>query len=405
MFSPPLAPPCSETDTIEKYLRKAISNKGENKPLYIAGAPGTGKTACVNAVVKTLKSEVGKGILPAFEFISINGLKLKTPQDAYSSLWMEITGERLGAKTAQVRLDNLFRMTDNRSVRGLEDQENKTIILCLVDELDFLMKSDSVVYNLFDWPQYSSNHACLIVVGISNMMDLPARFSTRVASRLKSGLESLVFAPYTHKQIEEIINTRLEGLEIFDKMGLEYLARKSASSGDLRAALKVCQRSIEIFRDSLSSELRRAGNVKIGKPFTPIIAALTEHNEKPILASLSRSCLLDKAIHVSMYKEYISSGVLGMTSHEIWDRFQDLMELISAADNPELDLTAPPMSIFLGRLNHMCDTGLLNRNTDKTSGSHISSCVLSSALHMSDTFAYFAKTPFAPLINPTVGTK
>jgi len=174
---------------------------------------------------------------------------------------MEISGERLGAKAAMARLHSLF--TSSGGSGGHSGSNNgsggKLIVVCLVDELDFLMKSDSVVYNLFDWPQYCSPKASLIVVGISNMMDLPARFSTRVASRLQAGYQHLIFAPYRHEQIEEIMKSRLQGLDIFTQEGLNYVARKSASSGDLRAALKICQRSIEIFRDSLDSSVRQAG--------------------------------------------------------------------------------------------------------------------------------------------------
>ena len=48
---------------------------------------GTGKTACVMAVIKQLKQRSARGEIPAFEFVVINGLKLKHPTDAYSALW------------------------------------------------------------------------------------------------------------------------------------------------------------------------------------------------------------------------------------------------------------------------------------------------------------------------------
>jgi len=76
-----------ETEDIRNHLTQAIRKGGGSKPFYISGLPGTGKTAAVCAVVKALKAESAKGTLPFFEFVTINGLKMKQPTDAYSALW------------------------------------------------------------------------------------------------------------------------------------------------------------------------------------------------------------------------------------------------------------------------------------------------------------------------------
>ena len=41
--------------------------------LYISGVPGTGKTATVMEVIRTLKEHASEGELPDFDFIEING--------------------------------------------------------------------------------------------------------------------------------------------------------------------------------------------------------------------------------------------------------------------------------------------------------------------------------------------
>ena len=61
------------------------------------------------------------------------------------------------------------------------------------------------------------------------------------------GLTRLTFAPYTHHQLQEIVSSRLQGLEVFDKDALQLVARKVASlSGDARRALDICRRATEI---------------------------------------------------------------------------------------------------------------------------------------------------------------
>lgn len=44
-------------------------------------------------------------------------------------------------------------------------------------------------------------------------------------------------------QVEEILLARLGDLDVFEAVGLKLLARKAVNAaGDLRAALKICQR-------------------------------------------------------------------------------------------------------------------------------------------------------------------
>lgn len=101
--------------------------------------------------------------------------------------------------------------------------------------------SKDVMYNFFNWTTF--NNSCLVVVGISNVFNLPEILQTRVSSRIT--VNRIVFSPYDHDQITEIIKTRLKELSssIIDQTKLELLSRKaSQQTGDLRAALKICQK-------------------------------------------------------------------------------------------------------------------------------------------------------------------
>lgn len=75
----------------------------------IAGVPGTGKTATVHAVVKELKRKAEDGEIPPFSYVEINGLKIPTPQHAYTVLWEAISSSKgVSAKTALKGLENHF---------------------------------------------------------------------------------------------------------------------------------------------------------------------------------------------------------------------------------------------------------------------------------------------------------
>jgi len=106
----------------------------------------------------------------------------------------------------------------------------------LIDELDGLLtKRQTLLYNLFDWPCYQNSK--LLVVAISNTMDLPERMNPKISSRI--GNNRLVYLPYNLDQIRTILQSRLQEFQsIFEPKSLEFIARKiSAYSGDIRRSL------------------------------------------------------------------------------------------------------------------------------------------------------------------------
>jgi Cdc6-like AAA superfamily ATPase len=52
------------------------------------------------------------------------------------------------------------------------------------------------------------------MVGVSNILDLPERFSHRVNSRIKSSMKRIVFPAYNHGQVKEILLNCLGELEL-----------------------------------------------------------------------------------------------------------------------------------------------------------------------------------------------
>ncbi|XP_015187487.1 PREDICTED: origin recognition complex subunit 1 [Polistes dominula] len=233
----PKSLPCREEEfnNIFTFLEGKLKDKCGGC-IYISGVPGTGKTATVNEVIRCLKRSVAKGKLDDFNFFEINGMKLTEPRQAYVQIWKQMNnGNTCTWEKAYHELEKRFTSKNSK----------RLMTLLLVDELDLLCtKRQDVVYNLLDWP--TKANAQLVVITIANTMDLPERvLMGRVTSRL--GLTRLTFQPYNHKQLQEIVLTRLKDSDAFRSEAIQLVARKvSAVSGDARRALDICRRATEI---------------------------------------------------------------------------------------------------------------------------------------------------------------
>lgn len=161
---------------VYSHLEAAIAD-GTGSCIYIAGTPGTGKTATVREVVARLEECVQNDELDDFIFVEINGLKITDPHQSYSVLWESLKGERVSPSQA---IDLLEREFNNPNPR-------RTPCVVLMDELDQLVtRNQSVMYNFFNWP--GLRHSRLIVLAVANTMDLPERtLSNKISSRIGRG--------------------------------------------------------------------------------------------------------------------------------------------------------------------------------------------------------------------------
>lgn len=279
--------PCREEEFAEifGYVESKLQEE-TGGCCYISGVPGTGKTATVMEVIRYL--EENKEDYPDFNFYALNGMRLTSPDQAYVEMWKQMTGEKATAEHAMKLLDKRFNTKDPKRV--------STIFL--VDELDMLCnRKQSVLYNIFDWP--SKPHGKLIVIAIANTMDLPERvMMNRVSSRL--GLTRQVFQPYTHAQLQTIVASRLEGLQVFQDHAIQLVARKVASlSGDARRALDICRRATEM------AEV--AGQVKIGVQH--VTKAHMEMFSSPKILAIRSCTKYEQMLLKVMVAEFHRTGV------------------------------------------------------------------------------------------------
>ncbi|XP_068095075.1 origin recognition complex subunit 1 isoform X2 [Hyperolius riggenbachi] len=298
--------PCREQEYQDVY--NFVESKlldGTGGCMYISGVPGTGKTATVHEVMRNLQVAADEDELPSFHYIEINGMKLTDPHQAYVQILKLLTGQKATADHAATLLEKRF---------STPASKRETTVL-LVDELDLLWtRKQNVMYSLFDWP--TRKQAMLIVLAIANTMDLPERIMmNRVASRL--GLTRMSFQPYTHKQLQQIITSRLNHIKAFDDDAIQLVARKVAAlSGDARRCLDICRRATEICEFSKKGE----GLVRMAH----VMEALDEMFSSPYVMAVRSSSVLEQAFLKAVIAEFRRSGLEEATFQQV---FQQLIAL------------------------------------------------------------------------------
>lgn len=75
-------------ESLHTLISESVAGSdGSGRCLYVSGVPGTGKTATVLEVMRSLRKEVEAQKLPGFQFAEMNSLRLPSPQHAYTQLY------------------------------------------------------------------------------------------------------------------------------------------------------------------------------------------------------------------------------------------------------------------------------------------------------------------------------
>ena len=301
--------PCrkEEQDTIYNYIKKGLQTNGNYNSLYIAGMPGTGKTASVKTIINILESELNEarkknknlsksGIIP-FKKLFISGMEYPNISNVFKLIYNFIF-----AKNKSYTVNKYIQLLDNffsnrkkyNSSSALNDPSNSHIVL-IIDEIDILINyTQNLLYNIFNWTTYE--YSKLIVISISNTLDLPNRLFPKIRSRM--GNNKIMFKPYNKEELRIIIKDRGIDLQLFSEDALRLSCVKVAAiNGDLRRIFQILARARQI------NELRRykkkdnngnlvskydildAWNELFNSKISNVIKSL-QINEKIIIASL-----------------------------------------------------------------------------------------------------------------------
>jgi Cdc6-like AAA superfamily ATPase len=232
--------PGREVHTYElgKAVNDGVLGRG-SRVLCVCGVPGTGKTALVWNVIRGLHTQLQQ---QQVRCVMVNGLELPNPLNFYSAVWKQLTGQNFSPHNALLHLDKLFCRDGDTCAGGG--------ILLVVDEVDTLFTKDqAVLYNIFEWPCRCDSK--LMVIALSNTLDLEERVMTRIASRMRSG-GKVVCAPYTKDQLRNILDYKLNVLDIWTANIVSNEARDFAcarvamNSGDARKALGLMVNAVDL---------------------------------------------------------------------------------------------------------------------------------------------------------------
>ncbi len=238
--------------SMKKFLDAAFGAGGKGKKvaaadkrsMYISGAPGTGKTACLQHLLRDMAGR------KEFKEVFVNCMALKNSKDIYVRIAKELKPKADVENSSQAK-------------RAVEEEICANRVLLVLDEIDQLdSKDQEVLYSIFEWPYLKGSR--LVLVGIANSLDLTDRILPRLKLTAAMSPEQLSFPAYTKDEITKIVVSRLReagsggcsgqdenaasGHEpIIKPMAIKFIAGKIASlSGDIRKALDVCRRAIEL---------------------------------------------------------------------------------------------------------------------------------------------------------------
>uniref|UniRef100_A0A8R1HWP6 Origin recognition complex subunit 1 n=2 Tax=Caenorhabditis japonica TaxID=281687 RepID=A0A8R1HWP6_CAEJA len=327
--------PCREYESreIEKFIREVIDPKrGESSAMYISGVPGTGKTATLRAVVNAMQKNKK---CPKFIYVEVNAMIFK--KTVFVELYNGIhegyniskksTNSKISATTARQALNSIFKKED----------PNRPPIVILIDELDSLCnRKQDVLYDIFEWTALPQSK--VTIIGIANTLDFPERMlCQRNASRLDK--RRLVFQPYQHEQIQEIVRARLHGSKLVAENAVELVAKKIAmNTGDLRQALDFLCRAINVAVEQKAEtlELRHviiAQNAVLEPLKYRLVKGLRLHQFTLFRAVEAMTREQEEVIFANVYKTYciLCTELSGIAPASDSFAYKMLLQLFSTA--------------------------------------------------------------------------
>ncbi|XP_072180731.1 cell division control protein 6 homolog isoform X1 [Diadema setosum] len=242
-----------EIHVMQTFLQDHVQAKRPGS-LYVSGAPGTGKTACLKQILQN-----DKNLMSRAKVMFVNCMLVRQSQGIFNKVLKEFkddsTADKMSAKQAAKALQKTF-------------MSSGPMLLLVLDEIDHLdSKGQEVLYTMFEWPSLPRSR--LVLVGVANALDLTDRILPRLQARPRCKPQLLHFAPYTRNQISAILNDRLkesssDGEVVVEPTAVQLCARKVAAvAGDVRKALDVCRRAVEI----VEADVRRQTVLKpVGSP-------------------------------------------------------------------------------------------------------------------------------------------
>ena len=320
-------------------------------------------------------------------------MEMQYPFDAYVRLWEAISEfkEKRTPGVAAAMLERHFVGSSSKKSSASNEASRRPVTVVLLDEIDYLVTNkQSVLYNFFEWPRRSATNtsgARLVVIGISNTINLPERLKPAVQSRL--GRERCVFKAYNVEETCNILKARLIGSDgaknvssVFDADALTFAARKTAvMSGDIRKAFQICKAAAETVLTKMEEDggsgqsgtappLRRVGGAGSAPTSAPKIVRIPDIQRaardmfnsiinRAVSTATSFEALL--IVSVASLQKHTGREKGGFDVQEILTKMKGVAESLGERQY----LPPPTFSELLGILNRLGEARVITLQTPK----------------------------------------
>ena len=341
--------PCrkDEQDKIYNYIKQGLQTNGNYNSLYIAGMPGTGKTASVKTIINILESEVKEaqkkkndktleenGIIP-FRTLFLSGINYPNLSNVFKIIYRFIFNkekDKMNIKNYIFRLNNFFshRKKYNKN-KTLIDPTNSHILL-IIDEVDILINtSQSLLYNIFNWTTY--DYSRLIVITISNTLDLPNRLLPKIQSRMGNNI--IMFKPYNKDELRIIIQDRGIDLKLFSEDAIRLSCVKVAAiNGDLRRVFHIFLKAKEI--NSLNNYKKK--NKELVSKYD-ILNAWDELYSSNISKIISSLHIFEKIIIATILSTIKEQNLTKINLGDLYDKKDIFIQKYNESSGNEFEIT------------------------------------------------------------------
>ena len=182
-----------ELNRLEHLVQELVQNN-ESSSLYISGPPGTGKSACVTAVLRQFRHTHGEN----YAHVKIvNCVRCRTKESILQTIGCTPDGKLLQSTSL------------GSKPKPGKGQRPIIVVLDEVDQVEISHRT--FVYEMFEWVSPHAEKrppAPFLLIAIANALDLTERVLPRLAlSSVKP--ELMHYKPYCAAQLVNIIHDRI----------------------------------------------------------------------------------------------------------------------------------------------------------------------------------------------------
>merc|ERR1712226_393813 len=165
--------------------------------MYVAGAPGTGKTLLIRRILNEIHLQSKKIRVIEFNATGMGGNAKKTSQSLLESLGYE------------VKLANATKMLQDILISPTEASwRRNNMIIIFIDEIDQLFSyKQETLTNLFSWAKAPLSN--FLLIGAANTLD-HKRFLSNLSFDEELEPTVVMFSPYSEHQLYSIMCQRLK---------------------------------------------------------------------------------------------------------------------------------------------------------------------------------------------------